>query len=118
MIYSYDKSVFETQHIEPIYERDTSSITEQAGYVDAETQVKRMLVAGVNLMAFRKGMFDYDDGVVPEDAQPDPTMDVGFDLADASQILENAKATAEALQKEGAKGETSPESGVPPTPST
>lgn len=116
MVKIYGNDVLKLSYEEPLYERDISSITEQAGYVDAETQVRRMLTAGVNLMAFRKGMYEYDDGDVPEDAQPDPTLDVGFDLADASRIIENAKATAEALQKEGAEGGTSPVSGAPEPP--
>lgn len=111
-IYNFD--VFTLDFEEPFFERDRSSITEQAGYVDAETQVKRMLVAGVNLADYRKLSYEYGpDDSIADDVRPDPTMDVGFDLADASMIIDRAKATALALQKEGGKGETSPVSGVP-----
>ena len=73
----YDAEQMLLDFEEPIYERDTSSITEQAGYVDAETQVKRMLVAGAHLIDFRRGLspgaYEYPDGVVPDDAVPDDT---------------------------------------------
>lgn len=122
MVKIYDNSVLALGYEEPIYERDTSSITEQAGYVDAETQVRRMMVAGATLQDFRRGMssasFEYPDGQVPDDVVPDPTLDPMFDLSDASAILDRGAAAAAALQKEEGKGETSPVSGVSPTPSS
>lgn len=71
----------------PLYERDTSSQTEQAGYVDAKTQVTRLMAAGVNLLNYRRAYYEYPDGNVPADAKPDPTLDVGFDLADGDAIV-------------------------------
>lgn len=122
MVKIYGKDVFKLGYEEPIYERDTSSITEQSGYVDAETQVRRMMVAGATLVDFKRGMYpgayEYPDGEVPDDAIPDPTLDPMFDMADASAILDRGAAAAAALQKEEGQGETSPVSGVSPTSST
>lgn len=78
----------------PFFVRDVSSMTEQAGYIDAETQITRLMQAGVNLVAYRREMYDYPDGDVPADAKPDPTLDVGFDLADAQMINESLAAKA------------------------
>lgn len=89
---------------EPIYIRDTKSQTEQAGYVDAQTQVTRLIRAGATLRDFRLGLisgeYEYPDGVVPDDAKADPTQDVGFDMADASSILAIQKSKLADMQKE------------------
>lgn len=90
----YDGSDLELGIDRNFYVRDTSSITEQAGYVNAETQVTRLIAAGVNLMDFRRQFYDYPDGEVPSDAKPDPTMSVGFDLADADMIMSDLSSKA------------------------
>lgn len=118
-VYDADQLLLDFE--EPFYERDKSSITEQAGYVDAETQVKRLITAGANLELFRKGLmpdsYEYDEDEVPDCVLPDPTQDVGFDLADASQILRTVEASKrkQTVQKEEGQGGTSPESGASPT---
>lgn len=87
----------------PFIERDTTTETEQVGYVDTESQVKRMLLAGENLMAYHRQAYDYPDGEFDlRSAQPDPTMKVGFDPADASFFIKRAKASLEAAKAAGA----------------
>lgn len=106
-LYSRDQLLLDFE--EPIHIRDTSSQTEQAGYVDAETQVTRLLRAGASLRDFRlglnPGLYEYPDGDVPDDVVPDPTQRVGFDFADASAISAQLAAKAQAA-KRVAKGET------------
>lgn len=69
----------------PVYIRDTSTMTEQA-YIDKEKQIASFIRSGEQLQNFRRGDFDYPDGEVPDDAVPDPTMALGFDLADYSAL--------------------------------
>lgn len=70
---------------QPFVERDPISQTEQA-YIDKEKQIASFIRSGEQLQLFRRGDFDYPDGDVPEDAVPDPTMALGFDLADYSAL--------------------------------
>lgn len=74
------------------YIRDPHSITEQSGYLTPEQQINRMMAAGVNLQQFRRDQYDYPDGNVPDNAVPDPTQRLGFDLADASEMLKGVEA--------------------------
>lgn len=84
----------------PFIERDVTTQTEQAGYVDAETQIMRMLYAGENLMQYKRLAYDYPDGEVDiEKAVPDPTRKVGFDPADASFFMRRAKSLLEAAKQ-------------------
>ena len=53
---------------------------------DQEKQIASFIRSGEQLQNFRRGDFDYPDGDVPEDAVPDPTMALGFDLADYSAL--------------------------------
>lgn len=83
----------------PFIERDYTTLTEQVGYVDTEAQVKRMLLAGENLMAYHRQAYDYPEGEFDlRAAEPDPTMKVGFDPADASFLMSRAKASLEAAK--------------------
>lgn len=62
-------------------------ITEQAGYIPIQVQVRNMLVAGERLNEYRKEQFDFGPGEeVPSDVSPDITRSPYFDLADATQI--------------------------------
>lgn len=70
---------------EPFVVRDHISMTEQA-YLDKEKQIASFIRSGEQLQNFRRGDFDYPDGDVPEDAVPDPTQALGFDLADYSAL--------------------------------
>lgn len=90
----------------PFIERDVTTLTEQVGYVDTEAQVKRMLYAGENLMAYKRSGYDFPEGDFPEDVAPDPTLEVGFDPADAdmyrrkvSEKIKVAKLRAEASSR-------------------
>lgn len=84
----------------PFIVRDITTKTEQVGYVDTEAQVKRMLYAGENLMQYRRKAYDFQDGEVDLDkAKPDPTLDVGFDPADADLYRRSAQARIEEARK-------------------
>ena len=68
------------------YEKiDSSSITEQSGYIPPERQIQDMMNAGRRLQEYRMSQYDFaspDD--IDEDAY-DPTRTGNFDMADASQ---------------------------------
>lgn len=84
MVYSKETCLF-VEREKPCFLRDTFSNVEQVGYVTVEQQVMSMLVNGERLMSFKRMAYDYPDGNVDLDAAiPDPTLDVGFDPADAS----------------------------------
>lgn len=83
----------------PLYVRDTTTETEQVGYVDTEAQVRRMLLAGENLMEYHRKAYEYPEGVFDlRVAQPDPTLDVGFDPADADYFMRRAKSSLAAVK--------------------
>lgn len=75
----------------PFILRDTTCQTEQAGYVDAESQIKRLLYAGENLMAWKKEFYDFPDGEFDDDVMPDPTEVLGFDPVDAQILVESVR---------------------------
>lgn len=86
----------------PFIERDTFSNVDQVGYVTFDQQVRSLILAGERVMAWKRQAYDYPDGEVDEaNAVPDPTMTVGFDLADASEILRSTKAKIEERVNEG-----------------
>lgn len=79
-----------------LYIRDITTETEQVGYVDAGTQIMRMIAAGENLMDYKRYAYEYQDGEVDiAKAVPDPTMKVGFDPADADFFMRRARASLE-----------------------
>ena len=62
------------------------NIVETAGYISAKKRIENLMAAGHNLEKFRKANYDFEN---EKDVDPnfhDPTRDVGFDMADASQI--------------------------------
>lgn len=62
-------------------------ITEQAGYVPVQIQVRNMIAAGERLGEYRKEQFDYAAGeTVPDDVEVDITRSPNFDLADGTQL--------------------------------
>lgn len=65
-------------------EVDSSSETEQAGYIPATKQIENMILAGKRLDSSRQ-QFDFaSEDEIDEDLY-DPTRSGNFDLADASQ---------------------------------
>lgn len=73
---------------------DDSSITEPY-FRSAEEQIQSIFQAGERLAAYRREQFDFADGVeVPDDAM-DPTRGPNFDLADASEALNELQAKAD-----------------------
>ena len=92
------KSVIEMPLIDTVYidvnkaktrkksyeEVDTSSETEQAGYIPATKQIENMILAGQRLDASRL-QFDFASEDEIDEELCDPTRSGNFDLADASQ---------------------------------
>lgn len=79
-------------------------ITEQAGYIPVDVQVKNMILAGQRLGEYRREAYDFEPDVdVPDDVDVDPTRSPNFDLADGTQaglrtrlrLAEQGKAAAE-----------------------
>lgn len=69
-------------------------IVETAGYIDAQTRINNLIMAGRRLVEARAEAYDLVDG--QEDAEIDPTRSGDFDLADASayQMSLNARFSA------------------------
>lgn len=69
----------------PFIERDSFSNVNQIGFVTIEQQVTGLIIAGERVLSYKRQAYDYPDGEVDvATARPDPTLDVGFDLADYS----------------------------------
>lgn len=66
---------------------------DKAGYVSAETRIKNLMQAGIDLRDSRRGSYDSEDGSEPD---IDPTRNPGYDLADAH---EQGMSVAERLRK-------------------
>lgn len=101
---------------DPAYEReDSSSQTEQSGYIPTEVQVERMIQAGLRLDIARKEEFDFPEGSEEDDEElvVDPTREPGYDLADASM---DARALTARLRKQSAAAEKRKGADKPPEP--
>lgn len=83
---------------EPVYP-DWEELTEQA-YIPVKDQVRRFRAAGLNYQAFKGNIFDFqfdEDGKINIDLDaPIPTRAPNFDLADAMEIQQKAKANVDA----------------------
>ena len=68
------------------YEKiDSSSITEQGGYIPPERQIQDMMNAGRRLQEYRMSQYDFASPDDIDESLSDPTRSANFDLADASQ---------------------------------
>lgn len=65
------------------------SVTEQA-HVNVHQQLERMMRAGEVLRRARLEQYDFQDGV--DDGRDIPYRSTGFDMADASEIIERVEA--------------------------
>lgn len=97
-------------HTPVFVERDKVSMTEQT-YISRDKQIASFIRSGERLQAFRREDFDYPDGIVPDDAKPNPMDALGFDLSDAFLLSKElqakiaaAKARA-AVEEKGVPGE-------------
>lgn len=107
----FNASCFVARECKPIYVRDARSQTDQAGYVPTEKIVKQMMQAGAVFDAYNRAEFDYPNGDVPLDVKADPTQDLGFDMADASRIMNEVEAEivlAKEAEASKAPGVTTP----------
>jgi hypothetical protein len=64
-------------------------LTESAGYIPANIQIRQMIAAGERLGEMRKELYDFPDGKVDEDFI-DPTRGPNFDFADADALKREA----------------------------
>lgn len=96
-------------------------VTETAGYIPKNLQIRQMMLAGENLKEIRDELYDFKPGEdVPED-YIDPTRSPNFDWADADMLLrivaeksrrlaqyesERAKEPVETENKETVEGES------------
>lgn len=97
-------------------------ITQTAGYIPFDKQIRSMLDAGQRLDAFRKGQFGSTDGTEPD---VDPTSKYDFDHFEASRIVRDlrAKAVLPKKRQDGAKNplpvpSQKPSGDVPPSVDT
>lgn len=74
--------------VRPEHSGFEESVTEQT-YVTLTQQLERMMRAGEVLRAARAELFDFQDG--EDDGRAVPYRSSGFDLADASEIIEGAE---------------------------
>lgn len=103
MTYADPKKLF-VERERPFVKRDTFSKVDQVGYVTFDQQVNSLILAGERVTAWKREAYDYPDGEVDvATAKPDPTMDVGFDLADASEILRKAEQKVEIKRLESSE---------------
>jgi hypothetical protein len=105
----YDGIVFRGE------ENSGKSKVETAGYIPAQVQIERLILAGKRLSDFRREQYDFGaDEQVPDDFV-DPTRSPGYDLADAARDARIAvgRLRESVLEKEKAeasvKGSKAPE---------
>ena len=72
-------------------------LVETAGYVPAKKRIEDMILAGQRLVDYRKSLYDFPDGEIDENAS-DPTRDLNFDMADATQLQMSLEASLKASQ--------------------
>jgi hypothetical protein len=117
--------VFETHFSRSVFDDEVNEgkkIVETAGYVPAKKQIENLLLAGEKLVAYRKGMYDYEpDDDSDDDDFNDPTRVPGFDMADSSQLqseLEGRIKAQEAAAAAAAKEDTKKPEKIDPGAST
>lgn len=64
-------------------------ITESAGYVPAEKQIRDFMLAGQRLAVSRQEAYDFPDGIEDENFD-DPTRHPNFDMSDAAVLARAA----------------------------
>lgn len=114
MLTVYNVDCLKVKRDKPFIERDTSTKTEQVGYVTIGQLVTQMMISGERLVSYKRQAYDFPEGVFDDsDVVPDPTLDLGFDLADASfyqssiaSKLKKAKALMAQREKEVKEGRT------------
>lgn len=113
MIKTFNVDSLLTRDAKPFVERDPSTETDQAGFIPADVQINRFIKAGVRLTAARREEYEFPDGNVPDDVRPDPTEELGFDLADASAIMQGLQpvlADEPAAERSGAAAQSANDS--------
>lgn len=78
---------FQSQYSHKPYDGEvisSKSIVDPSGYVDAQTRIENLMRAGERLDEYRRDMYQYGpDDDYDDDSSDDPTMEPGYDLADA-----------------------------------
>lgn len=81
------------------------ALVETAGYVDAETKITQMILAGQRLADHRKSLYDYKHGDNTENELIDPTRSKNLDLVDAQKMMEKASEVVKAASKKSSLSE-------------
>lgn len=82
------------------------SMTEQSGCIPPKIQIENILMAGERLAEYRRNMYDFGYGETVDESFEDPTRNVGFDMADASEIA--AKVASNLRRSKEASRSTDP----------
>ena len=83
----YTKTIRPKKQFEKV---DNTTITEQA-YMPAQVQIERMILAGQNLINYKREMFDFGEDEPIDENYEDPSREPGFDITDAQEILEKTE---------------------------
>lgn len=78
------------------------SVVEVLGYMDAKTQISRLITAGKKLVDYRKDQYDFNGEEINENFY-DPTRDSNFDIADASELSAGVNMRLNKLKKQKEK---------------
>lgn len=74
-------------------------VTETAGYIPKNLQIRQMMLAGEHLQEIREELYDFKPGEEVPEGYIDPTRSPNFDWADADKLLaivrHNARRLAE-----------------------
>lgn len=74
------------------------TLVEKAGYVSSQKRIESMILAGQRLVELRKAQYDFPQGMEIDETFHDPTRNLNFDLADASQLQIQTEASLKASQ--------------------
>jgi len=98
------KNAFKTKYNakpSPPEKHGGQSVTERAGYIPAKARIELLMQAGIRLREWRSEQFDFASEDEVDEDFIDPTRRPGFDLADATQVMQEL----EERRKDGARRE-------------
>lgn len=89
--------IFFTKYIRPSREvrgeiNNGKELVEKGGYIQPDSMIKRLLIAGARLDAFREaGGYEFQPGEEIPDDYFDPTRSLGYDLVDADRDMQRQR---------------------------
>lgn len=100
------------------FEYPKTDIVDRTGYRTLQQQIKELVNAGQQLQDMRRFAYEYPDGVIPDDAEPDPTKYHDFDVTVARARLAylSKKAERDATERLNRTQNQADEHGQSPTP--